>query len=265
MSSDGSRKDEDKPAPGRVRGKESFRPPPPKRFYKVAEARPLEQANKQPGFGVFLDGRAVKTPRKRPLAVPSQAFGEAVAAEWARQDKLIDPATMPLTRIANTAIDAVVDMMPDVAADIVAFAGSDLLCYRAVGMQELAARQSRAWDGVLSWALGELNARFILTEGVMPVEQPKISLGRIANTLEDYDAFQLSSLHVMTTLTGSALLALAHARGVLSREAAWAAAHVDEDWQIEQWGPDDEAAGRRAKRWVEFEAASQVLAFTKQA
>ena len=260
MSEDGGPKHDTKTVAERLLGKNAMRPVLPKRFYKTAEPRSLEPVA---GYTVVLDGRPVKTPKKRALAVPHSAFAAAIAAECARQDKLIDPATMPLTRIANTAVDAVADMMPEVAADIVAFAGSDLLCYRSEGPEVLQAREAASWDPVLDWARTDLGARFVLAQGIVPVEQPQASLERIAAALQPFDAFQLSGLHIITTLTGSALLALAHARGVLTREAVWAAAHVDEDWQIEQWGPDHEAEARRATRWTEFEAASNVLAFTK--
>lgn len=245
----------------RLQGKNTMRPALPKRFYKIAEVGVHAAAEGTTSYGISLDGRAVKTPKKRVLSVPTQAFAGAIAAEWSRQGTHIDPATMPLTRIANTAIDAVAEMMAEVAADIVQFAGSDLLCYRAEGPQALIARQAAAWDPVLAWAQKDLGTRFVLAQGVLPVEQPPRSLAAMASALQRFDAFELSALHIITTLTGSALLALAHARSFLASEAMWAAAHVDEDWQIEQWGADDEAQARRALRAQEFEAAVQVLEF----
>ncbi len=260
MTQDQPPKHDTKTIAERLLGKNAMRPAKARRFYKsVGVTAPADGAR---GHAVVLDGRPVKTPKKRALSVPSPAFAQAIAAEWARQETHINPAAMPLTRIANTAIDAVADMMADVAADIVQFAGSDLLCYRAEGPQPLVARQAAAWDQVLDWARIELGARFVLAQGIVPVEQPAPSLDKVSNALAGYDAFQMTGLHVITTLTGSALLALAHARGVLSREAVWEAAHVDEDWQIEQWGADVEAQERRAVRWTEFEAASKVLEFT---
>ena len=261
MSGDDNSKHDTKTVAERLAGKNTMRPALPKRFYKVASVAVLAKAGSEAPYGIELDGSAVKTPKKRVLAVTSRDFADAIAAEWAAQDKLIDPATMPLTRIANTAIDAVADMMADVAEDIAKFAGSDLLCYRSEGPQALVARQAAAWDPVLTWAHKDLGARFILAQGIVPIEQPARSLEQIAKALENYDAFQLSSLHIITTLTGSALLALAFARGVVTRDAIWAAAHVDEDWQIEQWGEDEEAQTRRAGREREFTAAAQVLGF----
>lgn len=240
----------------KVPGKEALRPPLPKRFYKDVTVT----AGADGSHEVRLDGRSVKTPKKRPLAFPTPALAEAIAAEWRSQGAEIDPATMPMTRIANTAIDAVTDALPEVAADIVAFAGSDLLCYRAEGPEALQQRQAAAWAPVLAWAREALGARFLLAEGVMPVTQPEAALAGVGRAVATLDAFAISALHVMTTLTGSALLALAHARGFLSADAAWAAAHVDEDYQIELWGPDAEAEARRAYRKSEFEAASRLYA-----
>lgn len=231
-----------------------MRAPPPKRFYKDVT---LSQAIG--GWSVLLDGRSIKTPGKRALLLPSESLAAAVADEWRAQEKIIDPGAMPLTRIANTAIEAVSDKMDEVAADIVAFAGSDLLCYRAADPEALVARQSAAWDPIVQWAASELGARFILAQGVMPIEQPAAALARVGEAVRPLDAFQLSGLHVATTLSGSALLALAVLKGRLNPQEAWAAAHVDEDYQISAWGPDEEAAERRAFRWGEMQAACLVL------
>lgn len=241
--------------PPKILGKESLRPPLPKRFYKAASVAPAGDGS----FQILLDGKGLKTPKKRAFAVPSAALAEAIAAEWNAQGTLIDPATMPLTKISNTAIDAVSDTRAEVAADIVAFAGSDLLCYRAEGPEALQRRQAAAWDPVIAWAREALSARFILAEGVMPIVQPQAALDRIAAAVAPFEPFSLSALHMLTTLTGSALLALAHANGALSDGEAWAAAHVDEDYQIELWGPDAEAEDRRTFRKSEFEAASRML------
>ena len=224
-----------------------------KRFYKtvtVGEAAP---------FQLLLDGRAVKTPKKRALILPTRALADAVAAEWTAQAADINPATMPLTRFANTAIDAVADSLDEVSGDIVAFAGSDLLCYRAEAPQELSDAQAKRWDPVLNWARQTLGANFTVVPGVMPVEQSDATLAAIASALHPHDAFRLTALHVLTTLTGSALLAIAHARGALSVDDTWAAAHVDEDYQIALWGTDGEATERRIRRRTEFDAASRML------
>lgn len=241
-------------SPERLREQAAMRAPLPKRFYTEVSVRQDNGA-----WSVLLDGRPIKTPGKRPLALPAHDLAEAVAAEWRAQEKVIDPGTMPLTRIANTAIEAVSSKMDEVAADVVAFAGSDLLCYRAAGPEALVARQSAAWDPIVQWAASDLGARLILAEGVMPIEQAPAALEHLAEVVRPLGAFALSGLHVATTLTGSALLALAVLKGRLTPDAAWAAAHVDEDYQIEQWGRDEEAEARCAYRWQEMQAACLML------
>jgi chaperone required for assembly of F1-ATPase len=226
----------------------------PKRFYKQASSQPRGDM-----FEVLLDGRNLKTPKRIDLLLPTHALAEAIAAEWAGQGEHIAPASMPVTQLANTAIDGVAGREADVRSDILKYAGSDLLCYRAEAPAALVERQAVAWDSVLEWAERVLGARFILANGVMPVTQPDEALRAVAANLEGLDAFRLASLHVMTTLMGSAVLALAHARGRLTAAEAWKAAHVDEDWQIEQWGEDAEAAARRRRHWEELRAASRLL------
>ena len=265
MSSNGHPKDANKSVPERVLGKEAFRAPPPKRFYKTVQVSPVIKPGGEMAYGILLDGRPVKTPKKHPLEVLHKGLAEAIAAEWARADKVIDPALMPFTRMANTALDAVAGSKDLVAADIVSFAGSDHLCYRAADDDRLARRQASHWDSIIGWAAARLDARFIVTKGVMPVGQPQQALSAFAAELARFDAFGLTALHVMTTLSGSAILALAHGLGAITAEAAWLAAHVDEDVQIEQWGSDSEAEQRRAARWQEFKAASQMIEFTKTA
>lgn len=240
---------------GAVRPSSEARPLLPRRFYKTVAV----EANSS-GCRVLLDGRGARTPRKRDLALPSRALAEAVAAEWLAQGDRIDPGSMPLTKLVNTAIDGIVDHEAVVRNEIVKFAGTDLLCYRADSPEGLVARQAELWDPILEWARTALAARFVVAEGLMPVPQPKAAVDAVAVRLADIDAFRLTSLHVITTLTGSCLLALAHLDGVLDEDEAWAAAHVDEDWQIAQWGEDAEAASRRAKRRAEMAAACRLLA-----
>jgi chaperone required for assembly of F1-ATPase len=241
----------------RIPTKEMMRPPLPKKFYKAAEAA----AGSEPGsYQIRLDGRPVKTPKKRALIVHSDVVAEAIVAEWHAQSGVINPATMPLTRIANTAIDAVSDTLPEVRADIVAFAGSDLVCYRAEAPVELVARQAKAWEPILKWADTALGARLAVSEGIRPVPQSERALSAIASAVQPFNALQLTALHVLTTLTGSALLALAYASNVITSEQLWTAAHIDEDWQISLWGSDEEAEQRRRLRKTEFDAACLVLA-----
>lgn len=231
-----------------------MRAPLPKRFYKDVTVR-----QEPDGYAILLDGRPVKTPGKKPLAVPSPVLAEAVAEEWRAQDKVIDPSKMPLTRIVNSTIEGVIDHRSDVADDVVAFAGSDLLCYRAAGPEVLVARQSAAWDPIIAWAAEDLGARFVLAEGIMPIEQSPTTLEKIAAAVRPLDPFRLAALHVVTTLTGSALIALAVLNGRLTAAEAWAAAHIDEDYEIEQWGRDVEADERRAARSVDMHAACFIL------
>ena len=229
--------------------------PLPQRFYK--EVTVQEQPE---GFAIHLDGRPVRTPKKRQLLVPTRALAEAIAEEWSAQVQKIDPATMPLSKLAVTTIDGVAEHAAEVRTDIVRFAGSDLLCYRAEAPAELADLQSRVWDPTLRWVEGETGERLLLAEGVMPVTQSPASLAGVARLLAPFGAFALASLHVMTTLTGSAFLALAVAMGRMPVADAWAAAHLDEDWQIARWGIDVEAADRRERRWQEIRAADRFLA-----
>lgn len=234
----------------------------PKRFYTsvaVAAAAPPRYAGDVFGFAILLDGKPVRTPAKAPFAVPTRALAEAVAAEWERQAEFIDPTTMPLTRLSNSAIDGVRGREAEVRADIAKYAASDLVCYRAEGPEELVRRQSEVWDPIVAWSSDTLGVRFAIARGIMPVAQPETAQSGVSAALADGDAFVLAALHVMTTLMGSALLALAHARGHVAADAAWAAAHVDEDWQISQWGEDAEAAARRQRRSTEMHAASHML------
>jgi chaperone required for assembly of F1-ATPase len=208
---------------------------------------------------LLLDGKTVRSPRQAPLLLPTQALAEAIAQEWRAQGARIDPHTMPLTRLANSAIDGVSGQERAVIDDILGFAGADLLCYRAQGPDGLVALQAKQWDKVLAWAREGLDAPLAQTQGVAHIAQPQSSLDRIGERLGAFDAFGLAALHVMTALTGSAVLALAVALGRLTPQQAWALAHVDEDWQIGKWGEDAEATERRERRWGEFEAACRML------
>jgi chaperone required for assembly of F1-ATPase len=230
----------------------------PKRFYKDVAV------NDEGGeAALLLDGKPVRTPGKAPLALPTRAAANAVADEWRAQGERVDPETMPLTRLANSAIDGVRGREHAVAADIVRHAGSDLLSYRAKGPQGLITAQAKHWDPVLAWAERALDAPFRQVAGVVHVEQPEASLDAVARQLAVFGPFELAALHVMTQLTGSALLPLAVALGKLTPEEAWAAAHVDEDWQIGQWGEDAEAAARRAHRKRDYDAAARMLKLTR--
>lgn len=230
------------------------RPELPARFYKEATI-----AANAAGFVVQLDGKTARTPAKNPLAVPTEALAALLAVEWAGQGERIDPATMPMTRIVNAAIDRVANEMPAVRADIVAFAGSDLVSYRAEEPDELIAREAAAWSPLIAWARSALGARFDTVAGVIHRAQHPGTLGAVDRALVGSGPFELAAIHTMTTLTGSAVIALAVAHGRLTAEAAWEAAHVDEDWQMSRWGQDAMAIRRRAARWREMEAAALIL------
>ena len=232
----------------------AMKPQLPKRFYKDVTIGEEDGA-----FALLLDGRKARTPSRHVLAVPTRCLGEALAAEWAAQKEFIDPSTMPLTRIVNSIIEGVVPDPGPVADDIVRYSGSDLLCYRAASPESLVRRLGEAWDPVLAWAREALGARFILSEGIVHVAQPEAATAAIRAALPS-DPWRLGALHVVTTLTGSALLALALEKGRLTAAAAWTAAHVDEDFQTELWGADEDAAARRQAREREMMAAAKLLA-----
>ena len=229
----------------------------PKRFYKEATVEPRDGA-----FVLLLDGRPARTPARAALALPNLEAGKAIAAEWAAQAEIIDPATMPLTRLVNSALDGVAANMAETAAEVVKFAGSDLVCYRVAEPDSLVLAQAEAWNPVLAFARDALDARFVLAEGVMFVRQPEAALAAVEAAVATAVGqgasapLRLAALNVMTNLTGSALIALAVAKGALTAQAGWEAAHVDETFQEKAWGADSEAEARRARRWSDMEAAA---------
>ncbi len=228
-----------------------MRTPLPKRFYKTVSV-----AEGEAGFSVQLDGKPVRTPGKALLAVPTQAAAQLMAAEFDAQVEIINPVSMPVVRLVNTAIDGVATDMQAVLEDVMRFSSSDLVCYRADAPEQLVQRQAEAWDPVLDWAQSALGARFLLAEGIVHVTQPRESVNAVGIWLKQReDAFRLSSIHLMTTLTGSALLALAVEAEAITPDEAWTLAHVDEDWTIEHWGDDAEATARRTARRKDFDAA----------
>lgn len=231
-----------------------MRPELPRRFYKEVAVAGIDG-----GATVRLDGRSVKTPGKRALVLPTAALAGAIAGEWRLQGERIDPATMPLTRLANTIIDAVTDRMAEVRADALKYAGSDLVCYRAGHPAGLVALQAERWDPVLRWATGVFGAEFRTVTGISHHEQPQAALDAVARRLGQLDPFTLAGVHELTTLSGSVLIALAVLDRAMPPGAAWAAAHADEDWQISQWGEDFEAAERRKHRRGDFDAAIRLI------
>jgi chaperone required for assembly of F1-ATPase len=231
----------------------SMRPNLRKRFFKTAAVAPADS-----GFAVLLDGRPVRTPARRALTAPTRELAEQLADEWNAQREAIDPAAMPLTRLANAIIDGVVDNTAAVAGEVGNYLGSDLVFYRAEAPDGLVARQVALWDPVVGFAREALGARFMLAQGVVHVAQPAEAVAA-ARAAIPADPWRLGAVAAVTTLTGSALLALALAHGRLDADGVWAAAHVDEDWQMSQWGRDEIALERRAARLAELRAAATVL------
>jgi chaperone required for assembly of F1-ATPase len=232
----------------------AMRPALRKRFYEHVTVVECEGR-----FDVLLDGRPMRTPARNPLGTPTRALSEAVAAEWRAQTDVIDPGAMPLTRLVNSIIDGVATAAPAVAEEVAKYLASDLVVYRAEGPQGLVERQAAAWDPVVAWARDALGARFVLAAGMIYVTQPEAALAA-ARAAIPHDIWRLGAVHTITTLTGSALIALAVLHGRLDAEGAWTAAHVDEDWNMDFWGRDELALNRRALRYAELQAACQVLA-----
>lgn len=230
----------------------------PKRFYKSAASTPHSS-----GYGIELDGRAIKTPKRTPLIVQTEALANAIAAEWDALVDKIDPEKLPLTKIANTVLDGIIGREREIHDDLVRYIGNDLLFYRAELPAALVSRQAAAWDPVLAWFAETYDARFKTTVGIMPIEQNLLMVAKAASALSHETAMSLAPLHVMTTLTGSALLTIAHLKGHLTPDQVWHATHIDEDWQVERWGDDDEALTRRAKRRAELQSAADFLAMLR--
>jgi chaperone required for assembly of F1-ATPase len=235
------------------RAQELSRPERPKRFYKTASVGPEGD-----GHVVLLDGKPVRTPARKPLAVPSRAVAEALAEEWAAQGTHIDPATMPLTRLVNSAIDGVADKLDAVLEEIARYGDTDLILYRAETPERLVARQAMFWDPIVAWSAQRLGLELKLAHGVIHVAQPADVTERLKAALPR-ETFRAAALHTVTTITGSAFLALAVNEGRITLEQAFEAANVDEDWNIELWGADAEATQRRAYRKAEIEAAGRIL------
>lgn len=231
------------------------RTPLSKKFYSMAEAVPQDG-----GYVLTLDDRKLRTPARNLLLLPVIDLAKAVADEWNAQEKVIDPGSMPFTRIANSAIDGVSQKRSEVIDDLVRYAGSDLVCYRAEGPASLAEQQAAAWDPVLEWSERALNARFVSTVGIVHVEQSPVSISSLRGVVETLDSpFALAALHIMTTLSGSVLLSLFQVLGETTPASAWHAAHIDELFQESLWGADEQAVRRRDSRERDYRAASDVF------
>jgi chaperone required for assembly of F1-ATPase len=225
----------------------------PKRFYAEAKAMRFEG-----GFAVGLDGRVPRTPGMKHVVVPSAAVAEAMAAEWAAQRESIDPQTMPLVRLVNSAVEAGDEAMPALRAEIVKYAGNDLMLYRADAPEALVRRQEQVWDDVLVKLARRFGLSFQPTIGIVHQSQPPATLAKIGRALEAEPLLPLTAMNAVTSITGSGLLALALRHGLLAPDEVWVAAHVDEDHNISLWGEVEEITERRAKRRKEFDAAVQL-------
>lgn len=226
----------------------------PKRFWKSAT---VERDDK--GFTVRLDERPVRTPAKRSLIVPTETIAVRIAAEWDAQTDKIEPLTMPWTRSANAAIDKVAVQCGEVKAHLAGYADTDLLLYRAEGPDGLVQRQRQGWNPVLDWIHDRYGVQLALAEGVMPISQDADSLLRLTATMDAMSDFQLTGFHDMVTLTGSFSLGIAAAESFQTPEAIWVLSRIDEDWQIDQWGPDDEALEQAKLKKAAFLHATELF------
>jgi chaperone required for assembly of F1-ATPase len=211
------------------------------------------------GSVVALDGRPVRTPGRVPLAIPYPRLAEAIADEWRAVDDEIDPRAMPLTGLANAAIDRIAPDPAPFAAGLAHYGESDLLYYRADGPAELLARQSAAWDPLLDWARTRYDVHFELTTGVMHRAQPDATVVRLAEATAARSSFELAGLSPVVTVTGSLVAALALVEGAADAETVWKAARIDDDWQIEQWGEDELASRTRDAHRADFDAGVRFL------
>ena len=226
-----------------------------KRFYKAAAA-----TGEAAPFGVALDGRPLRTPARALLAVPTRALAEAIAAEWEAQGEEIQPRAMPLTGLANAAIDRVAPDPAAFADTLSRYAETELLAYRADGPPPLVARQAAEWDPLLAWARGRYDVEFRLVTGIIHQPQPPATLARVTTAYRAFDAFRLAALNPVVTISGSAVIGLAVAEGRLDAAGAWAAGHLDELWQEEQWGKDPLAEAGQRERQGDLAAAVGFLA-----
>jgi chaperone required for assembly of F1-ATPase len=230
-----------------------------KRFYKIAAAEAVAG-----GYEIRLDGRPVKTPARAALHVAEPELAEAIAQEWNAQGEEIDPRSMPLTGLANAAIDRVAPDPQAFARSLAQFGESDLLYYRSDGPDPLRRRQEGSWDPLLAWARRRFDIDFELVTGIMHRAQPERTVEQLGRAVAARDPFELAALAPLVTISGSLIIALALVEREIDLETAWTAATVDEAWQTEQWGEDSEAALALANRRSEFEAAARFLELVRR-
>ena len=228
-----------------------------KRFWDKAGVEEIDD-----GFAVLLDGRSVRTPAKAVLKVPTRALADAIAAEWDAQDGEVDPTSMPVTRGANAAIDKIGANRKAVVEMLAEYGDSDLVCYRADGPKELVRRQSELWDPIVDWVGSKFGVRLAIAEGVMHVPQSPETLSALSAEMEDMSDFALAGFHDLVAISGSLVLALAVHHGQITPESAWDLSRVDESWQVEQWGEDDEATAAESVKRDAFLDAARFLAMS---
>lgn len=225
-----------------------------RRFYENAAV-----AAAAGGHALLLDGRPVRTPARNALEVPTAALAEAIAGEWRAQAEAVDPRSMPLTGLANAAVDRVAPDPAAFAAGLARYGETDLVCYRADGPERLVARQAELWDPILAWARGRYDVELTVTTGILHQPQPAETVARFRRAMAARDAFELAGLSPLVTVSGSLVVALALAEQAIGLDRAWAAASLDDQWQAEQWGEDSEAALALANRRRDFEAGARFL------
>ena len=225
-----------------------------KRFWKTAEA-----VEREGGWGVELDGKPLRTPAREPLVVPTSALAEAIAAEWNGVQDKIDPQAMPLTGLANAAIDRIQTDRKAFADGLARYAEADLACYRAEGPAGLVNRQTKEWDELLAWGRRRFDVDFNTTSAITHVAQPPATVERLSHAVAALDDFHLAGLSPLTTIGGSLLAALGVLEGAFTPEQAWEAVSIEDRWQLEQWGSDAEAEAALANRRWDFLAAARFL------
>lgn len=226
-----------------------------KRFYKTVSVEPVGG-----GHAIRLDGRSVKTPLRAELVLPTLALAQGVAAEWEAQRDEIDPCAMPLTGLANAAIDRVAADAQGFASNLAGYAETDLLCYRADSPAELVGHQAEHWDPLIDWAQQRYDVGFEIVHGIMHRPQPAETVARLAAAVQAQDAWRLAALQPLVAIAGSLVVALALAEGEIGVDDAFAAAQLDELWQVERWGEDELARQARENRRADFRAAARFLA-----
>ena len=225
-----------------------------KRFWTAANT-----VERDGGWGVELDGKPLRTPARELLNAPTRALAEAIAGEWHSIDGEIDPRAMPLTGLANAAIDRVQPDKAAFAAGLARYAEADLACYRAEGPQGLIDRQAKEWDALLGWGQRRFDVDFKTTGGIVHVAQPQATIDRLTHAVSMLDPFRLAGLSPLITIGGSLLAALGVLEGAFTPEQAWDAVSVDDRWQLEQWGSDEEAEAALDARRRDFLAAARFL------